>query len=97
MSYRVTQEALQNALKHSHAENISVHLSGGVDRLGVTVIDDGVGFVVDATWGQGLGLISMADRVEAAGGTFDIRSRPHRGTTVEVSVPVALGSNAHTV
>ena len=94
--YRVTQEALQNALKHSHADNISVHLSGGAGRLGVTVRDDGVGFVVDATWGQGLGLISMADRVEAAGGSFHVRSRPHRGTTVEVSVPVALGSTVHT-
>ena len=64
-------------------------MSGSSDSLSLTVIDDGVGFDVDARRGQGLGLISMGERVEAFGGTFTIQSSPRRGTRLEVSVPVA--------
>jgi signal transduction histidine kinase len=91
--FRIVQEALQNALKHSHAKNVFVHLSGTSHSLDLTVVDDGVGFVVDEVWGQGLGLISMGERVEAIGGTFNVRSSPHRGTRLEVSVPVAIANN----
>ena len=86
--FRIVQEAIQNALKHSHAENVSVHLSGSSDSLSLTVMDDGIGFDVDAMRGQGLGLISMGERVEAFGGTFNIQSSPRRGTRHEVVVPV---------
>ena len=86
--FRIVQEAIQNALKHSRGENVSVHLSGSSDSLSLTVIDDGVGFDVDAMGGKGLGLISMGERVEAFGGTFNIQSSPGRGTRLEVSVPV---------
>jgi len=92
--FRVVQEALQNALKHSHAQNVSIHLSGTADGVMLTVIDDGVGFAVDAGWGRGLGLISMSERVDAIGGTFNVRSSPHRGTRIEVSVPVAIANDA---
>lgn len=88
--FRIVQESLQNALKHSHAENVSVRLSGNSHSLALTVIDDGVGFDVDDKWGQGLGLISMGERVEAFGGTVNVLSSPHRGTRVEVSVPVEI-------
>ena len=51
------------------------------------VADDGVGFDVGSVWGKGLGLVSIGERVEAMGGTFEILSTPEAGTRVEVRVP----------
>jgi signal transduction histidine kinase len=87
-AFRIVQEALQNALKHSRAQTISVHLSGHANHLVLTVVDDGVGFVVEGERHHGLGLMSMAERVEAMGGNFSIWSTPGRGTRLHISLPV---------
>ena len=92
--FRIVQEAVQNALKHSHAESMSVHLSARSDALALVVTDDGVGFDVDTVCGQGLGLVSMGERVEAFGGTFKVQSSPQSGTRLEVRVPLAQGTTA---
>jgi signal transduction histidine kinase len=92
--FRTVQEALQNAMKYSHAHDVSVHLTGDVDRLVLTVVDDGVGFDVATAWGKGLGLVSMSERLEAIGGTIDIRSRHNAGTQLEIVVPLHHGANA---
>lgn len=86
--YRIVQEALQNAIRHSSAGRVSVDLRGGEDRLSLTVVDDGVGFDVDAEWGRGLGLLSMAERLESIDGSVAIHSRPGTGTRVEASIPL---------
>ena len=86
--FRIVQEALQNAIKHSGANQLSVHLAGNPEGLTLTVADDGVGFDVKSAWGKGLGLISLGERVETAGGTFEILSTPGAGTRVEVRVPL---------
>ena len=86
--YRVVQEAVQNALKHGRARTVTVDLRGGSNVLGLTVSDDGVGFDVDAAWGEGLGLISMGERIEAIEGTLDIRSTPGGGTGLTITVPL---------
>jgi signal transduction histidine kinase len=88
--FRIVQEALHNALKYSKARNVSVDLRGVSDGIALTIVDDGVGFDVDAAWGRGLGLISMNERVEAIGGTFAIRSSPGAGTRLEVGVPASI-------
>jgi signal transduction histidine kinase len=88
--FRIVQEALHNALKYSKARNVSVDLRGVSDGIALTIVDDGVGFDVDAVWGRGLGLISMHERVEAIGGTFAIRSSPGAGTRLEVGVPASI-------
>ena len=88
--FRVVQEALQNAVKHSRARTVTVDLRNESDVLVLTVADDGNGFNVDAEWGTGLGLISMGERIEAVGGTFDIRSRRGRGTSLRITVPLAI-------
>jgi signal transduction histidine kinase len=88
--FRVVQEAVQNAIKYSKAREVSVHLAGGPLGLTLTVVDDGVGFDVDAVWGQGLGLVSMKERLDAVGGAFEIRSDPGVGTRVEATVPLDL-------
>jgi signal transduction histidine kinase len=61
-------------------------LRGESDHLVLTIVDDGVGFDVDAVWGRGLGLISMRERLEALGGSIEIRSKPGSGTSIEVRV-----------
>jgi signal transduction histidine kinase len=69
---------------------VSVHLNGGSKGLALTIVDDGVGFDVDAAWGKGLGLISMAERLEAIHGTLEIRSNPGAGTRVDVTAPLSV-------
>ena len=95
--FRIVQEALQNANKHSKARNVSVDLTGVADGIALTIVDDGVGFDVDAAWRRGLGLISVRERVEAIGGTFGLRSSPGAGTRLEVCVPVPISNDTKTV
>jgi signal transduction histidine kinase len=92
--FRIVQEALQNAVKYSGARTVHVHLEGGPDGLGLAIWDDGVGFDVDSVWGKGLGLISIRERVEAIGGTLDIRSAPGAGACFTIHVPLSLESAA---
>ena len=90
--YRVVQEALQNALTHSGAREILVHLQGGDAHLTVTMLDDGTGFDVDERFGTGLGLVSMNERLEAVGGTLKIRTkRGGGGTRLKIRVPMDPG------
>ena len=86
--FRVVQEAVQNAIKHGGAHKIGVNLAASGQRMTLTVADDGKGFDVDAVSGKGLGLISMAERVELIGGTLKISSTPGAGTRLEATVPV---------
>jgi len=70
-------------------------VSGNSHRLALTVVDDGVGFVVEVEGQRGLGLISMGERVEAMGGTFNVVSSPQRGTSVDVSMPFVTSAGRH--
>jgi signal transduction histidine kinase len=79
--YRVAQEALHNALRHSGASRVGVLLT----VKGLEVTDDGRGFDVSAT-GPGLGLASMRERAAAAGGTLLVRSEPGSGTRVTLTI-----------
>jgi two-component system sensor histidine kinase UhpB len=83
--YRVAQEALSNATRHSGATTVTVHLrrrDGGVE---LTVADDGRGFAFAAGEG-GLGIAGMRERALLVGGELDIESRPGEGTTVSLRV-----------
>jgi signal transduction histidine kinase len=86
--FRIVQEALQNANKHSRGHHVAVHLRGDLDQLTLSIADDGVGFDVDRTWRKGLGLISMQERLEAVGGSLKVISKPGAGTRLEVRVPL---------
>jgi PAS domain S-box-containing protein len=86
--YRVLQEALQNALKHSRVRYFAAELRGEHGSVELIVTDFGVGFdPVTATSGQGLGLISMRERINLLNGTLLIESKPMRGTTIRAIVP----------
>jgi len=91
--FRVVQETLQNAVKHSNARHISVDVTGEPDRVVLTIVDDGVGFDVNAAWGKGVGLVSVVERLETMGGTFDIRSTAGAGTHLTAAVPLHVIQN----
>jgi PAS domain S-box-containing protein len=93
--FRVLQEALHNAAKHSGASHIEVDLHGGAREIQLTVRDRGVGFDPrEVMKRNGLGLISIRERVGLVGGTFSILSKPHSGTEISVRVPVSVGEQA---
>jgi signal transduction histidine kinase len=79
-------EALQNVAKYAEASNARVRLKEDDERLVFEVEDDGRGFDPAAAR-RGTGLQGMADRLEALGGTFEIKSVSGRGTTVVGRVP----------
>jgi signal transduction histidine kinase len=85
--YRVAQEALANAVKHSGARHVWLDLRGRPSGVSVTITDDGKGFEVDGLQGAGLGLISMRERVESVGGVLEIHTRAAVGTRLSVTVP----------
>jgi len=85
--FRVAQEALGNAVKHSGAGHIGMDLTGGPSWLALTVTDDGKGFDVNGLPSAGLGLISMRERVGSVGGVLEIHAAPASGTRLTVTVP----------
>ena len=87
--FRVTQEALQNVVKHSRARTATVYLSQAQRRIHLHVADDGKGFAAGSNSGVGLGLLSMRERVHLTGGRMVIRSVPGQGTRVAVTLPTA--------
>ncbi|WP_424528453.1 GAF domain-containing protein [Sphaerisporangium viridialbum] len=84
---RVAQEALHNALRHANASSIEVCLQAEGSRLTLEVRDDGDGFEVETPAFRGLGLVSMRDRAEAAGGSLLVSSGQGAGTVVRLEVP----------
>jgi PAS domain S-box-containing protein len=91
--FRVAQEALHNALKHSGARNFAVNLRGTPRQVQLEVRDWGVGFNKDAKSHEGLGLVSMQERIHLVHGTFRIESQPKQGTAIIATVQLAAGNN----
>jgi signal transduction histidine kinase len=81
-------EALQNAAKHARASHVLVQVGRRDGALTLVVTDDGTGFAGDPP-PTGTGLANMRDRIESAGGTLTVVSRPGRGTEITACVPVA--------
>jgi two-component system sensor histidine kinase UhpB len=85
--YRVAQEALSNAARHSGARRVSVALRRDArGPVSLEVIDDGCGFAFDESE-RGLGIGGMRERALLVGGELAIESGPGRGTTVRLSLP----------
>jgi signal transduction histidine kinase len=85
--YHVAREALNNVLKHAHAQHVRIHLQFRDDATCLQVADDGVGFDPQARKGGGLGLPGMKERVQKINGELQIESAPGQGTTVSVCAP----------
>ena len=88
--YRVVQEALQNISKHANTSRATLSLEYFSSEIRLRIQDQGAGFNPDEVRAaQGLGLISMQERVRALGGTFEVQSRPGAGTALTVIVPLS--------
>ncbi len=88
---------LTNVARHAAARLVAVDVLHNDDRIEIAIHDDGQGFEAAAVFaraaqGGSFGLLSMRERVELMGGTFNIESAPGRGTTVRIEVPVRSGS-----
>ena len=87
--FRVLQEALHNAAKHSGVKRIEVRLHEDLGEIHLTIRDLGKGFDMEAArQGRGLGLTSMQERVRLVNGRITIKSKPMAGTTIHVRVPL---------
>jgi signal transduction histidine kinase len=86
--YRVTQEALDNAVRHASARNMSLTLTADKRGAKLQIVDDGAGFdVVEARGRSGhFGLNGLIERVESLGGHVTIDSQPHAGTRILVEI-----------
>jgi PAS domain S-box-containing protein len=88
--YRILQEALQNAIKHSGSERFRVLLKGGTNDIELAVQDTGTGFQPEQAFKEnGIGLRSMRERLKLVNGKFSIDSELGRGTTISAWVPLS--------
>jgi signal transduction histidine kinase len=94
--FRVAQEAVANALKHSDARHIWVDLMGEPPGIVLTITDDGKGFDWESLQTAGLGLISMRERVESVGGILEIHAMPWAGTRLKITVPTHASESTTT-
>ena len=89
--FRVLQEALLNAVKHSGVRLFQVGLHSTSSEINLSIHDSGVGFdVTEAIRGSGLGLVSMRERLHLLGGSLSIQSSLGQGTTIGACVPLPL-------
>ena len=95
--YRIVQEALTNASRHSEARRAQIVLKAAPDWITATIADDGRGFDLQNIKGRGLGLLGMEERVRELGGSIDIQSSPGRGTRIYITLPRAEEPRAHDV
>lgn len=84
--YRIIQESLQNINKYAKAKTVLVNLLKDADHLHVTIMDDGVGFDTSKK-SKGIGLQNITSRVETCKGTFELKSKPGKGTTITIDLP----------
>ncbi len=93
--FRVLQEALHNSLKHSGVRHFEVRLWAMPDGIHLTVMDSGAGFdCEEVRESQGLGLISMEERLKLLNGTLSIQSQPNCGTTIHARVPLSSSTDS---
>jgi signal transduction histidine kinase len=89
--FRIAQEALNNVAKHARAGRVEIEFDHSGSEYVMFVADDGIGFDpaggLDAMARPGRGMLTMRERSQAAGGEFEVRTAPGRGTQIRVRVP----------
>lgn len=88
--YRIAQEALNNALKHSRATEVLLRLSIGEELVELEVADNGIGFDLEKVIakGGGMGLTNMRERAEKLGGSLKIQTAPDNGAAIDVRISI---------
>jgi signal transduction histidine kinase len=89
--FRIAQEALTNVLKHARASRAVLRLQVWMDRVSLTIRDDGQGFdprrLGRPGGASGWGTVIMRERAEAVGGEVQVESAPGEGTSITIDVP----------
>ena len=85
--YRIAQEALTNAVRHSGADSVTVSLSADAHKVGLRVADDGQGMPAQLP-GDTAGIAGMRERALLVAGRLSIQSRPDQGTEVRLTIPI---------
>lgn len=93
--FRIAQEAVANAARHSGGQHVALRLTLAGPTLTLQIADDGRGFAADQTR-QSVGLAGMRERIQMIGGRLTIRAEPGRGTTIAAEVPLGGSENADT-
>jgi len=91
--FRITQEAVNNIMKHAEAKNVDIDLQCDGEKCVLRIKDDGRGFDVQEITkvektGRGVGLFGMKERVTLVGGSCSVQSQPGQGTTITSEVPL---------
>lgn len=94
--FRVSQEALNNVVRHARARRVEIRLTGSYPTIILIVEDDGIGFPAGAPGagsgeGQHCGLSGLRERVAAVGGWLKVQSAPGKGTRLRAEVPLSVG------
>lgn len=92
--YRVTQEALGNALRHAEAQRIEVALQIAHDQVDLIISDDGKGFAAEGEGCRGLGLMSIDERTKLLGGSYRLQSTLGKGTELCIRIPLGIRGSA---
>ncbi|MEE2802406.1 MAG: ATP-binding protein, partial [Bacteroidota bacterium] len=83
------QELLNNIIKHAKANNASINITSYQDKLDLIIEDDGIGFNYDPNYKtDGIGLHSIARKIENMNGSFEVDSAPGKGSTIMIEIPL---------
>jgi signal transduction histidine kinase len=88
--FRMYQESLTNVARHSGAKKVSAILDATDENIHISIADDGKGFDIGRAERKTLGLLGMKERAIMIGGTLEIKSEPGRGTTILITIPLAV-------
>lgn len=87
--FRIVQEALSNALRHSKATKLEVRLTHPTqDAIRLMIRDNGIGFDLDAKKHASYGIVTMKERVNEIGGSLNLITAPGKGTRIDIRVPI---------
>ena len=86
--FRIIQEFINNALKHSEADKLKIRFSETGDKARIVLMDNGIGFDTKKLRDEGMGLNNVQSRIRPYNGEVEIISRPGRGTRYEITVPI---------
>ena len=92
--YRVVREALTNVRKHADATEVRVRLTARNGVVDLEIADDGVGFVPGGSNGEHVGVLTMRERIESVGGTWQLAAAPGEGTKIYATLPRKLRAGA---
>jgi signal transduction histidine kinase len=92
--FRIAQEALANVVKHSHARTAQVELTADSNGVCLRISDTGTGFDHDLKKSvEGIGLISMRERLRLVGGRLSVFSGPTQGSEIVAEIPLSIPAN----